>query len=82
MVSEFFLNIVFTLLTGMLEILPVFEWSVETSAFEYFLDIVRVVGYMLPVETVTTICALVLALTLFRICIAIPRVIWELLPFV
>lgn len=82
MISEFFLNIIFACVSGMLEILPDLEWSVDTSAFGYFLDTVRVVSYMLPMGTVTAIVALIVDLTIIRIVIAIPKAIWGLLPLV
>lgn len=82
MISEFFLNIIFGLVSGMLEILPDISWSVDTSAFSYFLDIVRVAGYMLPMDTVVAIIALIVDLTIIRIVIAIPKAIWDLLPLV
>lgn len=82
MISEFFLNIIFGLVSSMLELMPEVEWSVDTSWFEYFLDIIRVAGYMLPFETVTHICRMVIALTIVRIVIAIPKAIWDILPLV
>ena len=82
MISEFFLNIIFGLVSGMLEILPDVSWTVETSAFSYFLDIVRVAGYMLPIDTVIAIVAIIIDLTIIRIVIAIPKAIWDLLPLV
>lgn len=82
MISEFFLNIIFGLVSGMLDILPDVSWSVDTSAFSYFLDIVRVAGYMLPIDTVIAIVAIIIDLTIVRIVIAIPKAIWDLLPLV
>lgn len=82
MISEFFINIIFGLVSGMLESAPVIEWSVETSSFQYFLDIIKVAGYMLPIQTVSQIVSVVCGLTLFRIVIAIPKAIWDLLPLV
>ena len=82
MITEFFINIVFNLVSGMLELLPDITWSVDTSAFTFFLDAIRVAGYMLPVNTVIAICDLVIALTIFRIVISIPKAIWDLFPLV
>ncbi len=82
MISEFFLNIVFNLVTWMFELLPDITWSVDSSAFSYFLDIIRVVGYMLPAATVTAICTLIISFTVFRIVIAVIKSVWDLLPFV
>lgn len=82
MVSEFFLNIIFNLLEWMLELLPEVSWSVNTSAFTYFMSIVDVVCYMLPVNTIITIAGIVIDLMIFRIVIAIVRTVWDLLPLV
>lgn len=80
MISEFFINIIFSLVTGMLEILPDLEWSVDTSAFGYFLDTVRVASYMLPMGTVNAIVGLIVDLTIIRFVLAVPRAIWDLFP--
>lgn len=82
MISEFFLNIIFSLVSGMLNLLPDISWSVETSSFTFFLDIIRIAGYMLPIDTVISIVAIIVDLTLIRIAIAIPKAIWDLLPLV
>lgn len=82
MISEFFINIIFGLVSGMLSAAPEIEWTVETSSFQYFLDIVKVAGYMLPMETVSRIVGLVCSLTLLRFVLAIPRAIWDLFPLV
>ena len=82
MISEFFINIIYGLVSGMLSGLPEITWSVETSSFEFFLNTVRVAGYLLPVETVSSIFSLVVGLTVFRILISIPKTIWNLLPLV
>ena len=82
MITEFFINIIFSLVTGMLGLLPDVTWSVDTSAFSYFLDIVRIAGYMLPIDTVIAIIALIVDFTIVRIILAIPRAIWDLFPLV
>lgn len=82
MIAEFTLNIVFNIVSGMLGLLPDVSWSVETTAFEYFLDVIRVAGYLLPADTISAIIALIIVLLNFRIVIAIIRTIWDLLPIV
>lgn len=82
MISKFLLDIVFGLLNGMFALLPNISWSVETSAFGYFLSIIRVASYMLPMGTITTICGLVTDIMIFRIIVAIVRTIWDVLPLV
>ena len=82
MISEFFLNIIFALVSGMLTMLPEITWSVNAAAFEPFLNIIRVAGYMLPMDTVIAIVLLVFNFTLVRIVISIVKSIWDLLPLV
>lgn len=82
MISEFFLNIIFNIVSGMLGLLPEISWSVETSAFGYFLDIVRVVGYLMPGSTVTAIITLIVGINIFKIVISAIRTLWDLLPLV
>jgi len=82
MLSEFFLDIVFKFLSGFLNLLPDISWSVDTSFFSYFTDIISVVSYMLPMAHVSMIINTIIVLTVFRIFIAIPKTIWDLLPFV
>lgn len=81
MISEFFLNIMFGFVSGFFDILPDFTWSVETTAFEYFLSILRVAGYVFPWGTVVAITGLIVGLCIFRIVIAFIKAIWDLLPF-
>lgn len=82
MISEFFLNIIFSFVSGMLNLLPEFTWSVESSAFEYLISFIRMIGYLLPWGTVSAIVSLVVALFVFRIIIAIIKTVWDLLPLV
>ena len=82
MITEFFIDIIFSLLSGMLSALPEITWSVDTSAFTFISDIFRVVGYLFPVQTVSSIISLIFGLTVFRILISIPKAIWDLFPLV
>ena len=82
MIGEFLLNIVFNIVSGFLSLLPSIDFSVDSTVFEYFLGIVRVAGYMLPMGTVSAILSLIVNLTIFRIVIAFIKTIWDLLPVV
>ena len=82
MISEFFLNIIFKIVSGMLSVVPDITFSVDTSAFQYFVDILRVACYMLPMGTVGAIVGIIVGLAWLRIQIAIVRTIWDLLPLV
>lgn len=81
MITEFFLNIIFNIVSGFLSMLPDFSWSVDTSAFQYFLSILQIAGYVFPWSTVVAICSLIVGLSIFRVVIAFIRTIWDLLPF-
>lgn len=82
MISEFLLNIVFNIVEGALSILPAFDWNVKTSFFQSFLDMLRLAGYLLPMQTIAIIIGIINALLLFRITISLIKTIWELLPLV
>lgn len=81
MISEFFLNIVFGISRGFLSLAPDISWSVDTTAFTFVQDILSVVGYFLPMGTVRTIVGLIIALTIFRVFVALGKTLWDLLPF-
>ncbi len=82
MVSEFFLNIIFGIVNGMMSLLPDITWTVDSTAFDIVLGVFKVVGYLLPWGTVVAIIGLVLAFTIFRIVISIIKSVWDLLPLV
>ena len=82
MISEFFLDIIFNLVSGMLSAAPDITFSVETSAFQYFVDILKVACYMLPMNTVSTIIGIIVGISGLRIFVALIRTIWDLLPVV
>ena len=82
MIGEFFLNIIFALVSGFLSLMPDFTWSVDTSAFSYFLTILKVAGYVFPWSTVVAIVGLIIGISIFRIVIAFIKSIWDLLPLV
>ena len=81
MISEFFLNIIFGIVSGFFAMLPDFSWSVDTSSFQYFLTILQVAGYVFPWATVVAIASLIIGLSIFRVVIAFIKSIWDLLPF-
>lgn len=82
MISEFMLNIIFNLVSGMLSILPDISWSVDLSVLQPFFDLVSVACYLLPMNTVLSIFGYVLAFCIFRIVVSIIKTVWDLLPLV
>lgn len=81
MITEFFLNIVFGISSGILSLAPDISWNPDTSAFAYVRDILSVVGYLLPMGTVRTIISLIISITILRVFIALGKTLWDLLPF-
>lgn len=81
MIGEFLLDIIFGVVSGFLALLPDFTWSVETSAFEYFMSILKFAGYIFPWSTVVAIVSIIIGLSIFRIVISFIKTIWGLLPF-
>lgn len=82
MISEFLLNIVFNIVEGALSILPSFDWNINSAFFQGALDVIRLAGYLLPMNTITIMIGIVIFLTLFRIAVSLIKTIWELLPLV
>ena len=82
MLSEFFLNIVFGIVSGFFDLMPDMTWSVETTAFQYFMDILKFSGYMFPWGTVVAIASIIIGISIFRIVIAAIKSLWGILPFV
>ena len=82
MVTEFLLNIVFNLVSGMFELFPDISWNVNSSFFDYMSSFLRCAAYILPWHTVKQIVSLVFTLALIRIVIATIKVIWDVLPIV
>lgn len=82
MITEGLINIFFGIVSGFFTLLPEVSWSVDTSAFEYFLSILKVAGYVFPWGTVVAIALIVFSISIFRIVISFIKTIWDLLPIV
>lgn len=82
MIGEFLLDIVFKVVEWVLSPLPTITLDFSGVSTSTFFGVVRCVLYMLPLGTVTAIVALIIAISTFRIFIAIIKTIWDLLPLV
>ena len=78
----YFLNIIFQLLEWLLRMLPEISFSADWGTTSTFFGVVRCVLYMLPLNTISAIVGLLLAISGFRVIIAIVKTIWDLLPLV
>lgn len=82
MISEFFLNVIFQIVTWLFSFLPNVGWNTRSVTFQGIMDIIRVAGYMLPLNTIGTIAGVIVSITVFKIVITIIRTIWDILPIV
>lgn len=87
MIGEFLLNIIFTIVTGILDSFSMFgifdiAWDVGSAKWSTFFDIVRSICYFLPVDTISTIVGLIVSFAIFRVVIRLIITIWDLLPIV
>lgn len=82
MVTEFLLDIVFDIVTGLFTLAPEITWTVDTTAFTYVRDILSVVGYLLPMDTIFAIVVMIVSITVFKVVIALITTLWDLLPIV
>lgn len=82
MISEFFLNIVFNIVSGMFALLPDFSWNVDSSVFSHIMDILKFAGYIFPWSTVVAIAGLIVSISIFRIVVSAIKTLWDLLPLV
>lgn len=82
MISEFFIDIGFGFLDGIFALLPEIEWNVNTSAWEYARDVLDMICYLLPINTITSIAALIISIAMLRIAISFIRTVLGLIPFI
>lgn len=86
MVVEKIIDFLFLVVSKLLSLLPVFNYTGSLSnkwnSFSTFWGYVQMVAYLLPLHTISSIVALVITISFFRFTISIIRAVWDLLPFV
>lgn len=82
MVTQGLIQIVLKIFGGVFSVLPDISINVQSSAYATFMDMVSGVIYLLPVGTIFTIFSIIMSIWTFKILIAIPKAIWEVLPIV
>lgn len=73
MILEHLINMFFLAISGLLGFLPELDLHVESAMFNNFLEVVRLAGYLVPVNTVVAILSMVIALQVFTIAMAVIR---------
>ena len=81
MITELLLNGLFGVADILLGLLPEMEWNINTSAFEYAKDIADMIAYLLPMGYIKHAISFIIALTVFRISIAVIRTLKGFIPF-
>lgn len=81
MITEFLLDLAFGILSGLFSLFPDISWSVPVSVVSGVTQFFHVIFYIVPMQTVFSIAALVIALHSFRIVIALVKTLWDVLPF-
>lgn len=82
MITELLLTGLFGIADIILGLLPEIEWTVNTSTWTYAGDILSMICYLLPFDTIQMIIYAIIAVGFFRIHIAVIRFILGLIPFV
>lgn len=81
MITEALLSILFGAADKAMGLLPDIVWTVDTSAWDYIYDIMSMVAYLMPIQTVRNIMAMIIAIIVFRIVVALIRAVYGLIPF-
>lgn len=82
MIGEFILNIIFGIVTSILNSFSIGDitWNVAAEQLSPFMSIVATVCYFLPLDTISTIVGIIVAFAIFRAVIRLIVTIWDLLP--
>lgn len=80
MVTTAIIAVFWAIVSPILNLLPDITFSAVSISVA--VDYLRAVCYFFPMQTITIVLGLVLALWIFRIVIAFLKSIWQALPFV
>lgn len=72
--------VIFIFVIGMLLQLPTIKINKGDVVSSNFFTYIRAGMYFLPAGTVISICTLQLALWVFRVIVAVVKVVWDFLP--
>ncbi len=81
MILETILDVVFSGIIGLLELLPAFDWAVPTEWVGFLTDALSVVLYFLPVSTIKSLFSLIIVITVFRCSWSFGLFLKSLIPF-
>lgn len=82
MFTEAVLDAVFSLVSGILSLVPDIDITVPANIISSAAQYLVAAFYILPMTTVFQICTILVALQAFRIAVSFIKTIWALLPVV
>ena len=82
MVTMGLITILLSLTQPILSLLPDIAFSVNSTYYQTFLEIVNGIIYLLPSDTFLEIFGLIVAIWIFKAIISVPKVMWDIFPFV
>lgn len=80
MITDSLLGIVFNFVSGLFELLPFMDISVDLSVSNTFLDIIGGVLYFFPWQKVLPILSIIIMLQVWRIMMSIIKALWSVIP--
>lgn len=80
MIYEGLFGLLFAVLEWVFPLLPDVTWSVDSGALSYFVGLLKVVFYLLPMHTVGSIIGIIVSIMTFRIVVSLIRTVCDVLP--
>lgn len=81
MIVQGILDILFGVITIVLGMLPITSFAFDLSSLGVFFDIITSVNYVIPLSTALQILFIVIGLQVFRIVVALVKLLWDVIPF-
>ena len=75
------LYVLFSLVKGILTLIPDYAWNVDSVALTNFYEAIRMVFYIVPQDVVISIIGITIVLTNIKIGVSVIKTIWQILPF-
>ena len=75
------LYVLFSLVKGILTLIPDYAWNVDSVALTNFYEAIRMVFYIVLKDVVISIIGITIVLTNIKIGVSVIKTIWQILPF-
>lgn len=81
MVLEGIINFFFGIVDVLLSMAIFPQFHIDVSILEPVFSVFSIVGYLLPLTTIYNLVSIVIALNVFKIFVALLKMLWSILPF-